>query len=264
MVWPFHARRKDKPSLRDLAPEGFVDVHCHVLPGLDDGPKEECDSVRMLESFESLGYSCVIATPHWHHSGFATPAQSQMEHLVEALNARERTAPQVVAGAEIAFDDRFFPALEAGALPHIGNARVFLVELPALPGSLPHGFEDAVFRLAAQGVTLVLAHAERIPDFQRESTALGGLRRAGALVQVDLTSLAGKHGRTASSRGWLFVERGEADVVGTDAHAPSDMPFVERALAELNAFDSAELVRLASSNPARILSGAVEEVERHA
>jgi protein-tyrosine phosphatase len=264
MIWPFDTRGREARRLRDLAPGGFVDVHCHVLPGLDDGARDAAESAQMLAALEGLGYARVAATPHWHHPGFRTPTAAEVERLVAELNAAEdRTAPLLVAGAEIAFDERFLPMIEADALPRLGDGRAYLLELPSLPGSLPRGFEDTVFRLAAKGVTLVLAHAERIPDLQREPSALLALRRAGALVQIDLTSLAGKHGRAAREQGFRLIERGEADVVATDAHAPSDLPLVGRALAELDDLDPAALLRLAASNPAALLAGAIEEVARH-
>ena len=265
MVWPFPSRRREGPRPRDLVPAGFVDVHCHVLPGLDDGPRAEDETARMLDAFAALGYARVAATPHWHHSGFETPERAQVGRLVDALNAgRGQAGPELVAGAEIAFDDRFLAALEADALPRLGAGRAYLLELSAVPGSLPRGFEDAAFRLAARGATLVIAHAERIPDLRRETGALERLRRAGALAQIDLTSLAGKHGRTAEEWAWRLVEGGEADVVGSDAHGAGDMPLVARALKALAELGPAVLARLAVSNPAALLDGAIERVVRDA
>jgi protein-tyrosine phosphatase len=265
MVWPFKTSRPEERRPRDLVPAGFVDAHCHVLPGLDDGPRAETETRRMLDAFGELGYARLAATPHWNHAGFETPERAQVERAVATLNAaRAPAVPTLVAGAEIAFDDRFFPSLEAGTLPGLGAGAVYLVELPAVPGSLPRGFEDAVFRFAAKGATLVLAHAERIPDLRRETGALARLRTAGALAQIDLTSLVGKHGATAREWGWRLVESGEADIVGSDAHSADDLPLVERALVALGELGSSELERLASSNPASLLDGAAERVVRHA
>jgi protein-tyrosine phosphatase len=264
MVWPFSARRRAPSKIGELAPGGLVDLHAHVLPGLDDGPDDDATARAMLDAFAALGYARVAATPHWHHSGFETPPPPEIERLVAAATAdRGGAPPSLVAGAEIAFDERFLPALNADELPRLGRGRAYLVELSALPGALPRGFDETVFRLAAKGVALVLAHVERVPDLRRDPGPIDGLRRAGALVQVDLVSLAGKHGRTARRHGWSLVERGWADVVATDAHAPRDFPLIEAALAELVLFDGAEAVRLAATNPGKILDGACDEVVRH-
>jgi len=264
MVWPFSKSRSKPSKIRELAPGGLVDLHGHVLPGLDDGPADDDASRAMLDAYAALGYTRVAATPHWHHSGFATPPLREIERLVAAANAeRNGAAPALVPGAEIAFDERFLPALTADELPRLGRGRAYLLELCALPGALPRGFDELVFRLTARGVALVLAHVERVPDLRRDRGPISELRRAGALVQVDLVSLAGKHGRTARQHAWRLVESGSADVVATDAHSLRDFPLVERALEELALFDAADALRLAASNPGRILDGASDEVVRH-
>jgi len=264
MVWPFRERRPKPSKIRELAPAGLVDLHAHVLPGLDDGAADDAASRAMLDAYAALGYARVAATPHWHHSGFATPSLQEIARLVAAANTeRSGAVPVLVPGAEIAFDERFLPALTADELPRLGRGRAYLLELCALPGGLPRGFDEIVFRFTTKGVTLVLAHVERVPDLRRDRGPISELRRAGALVQVDLVSLAGKHGRTARQHAWRLVESGSADVVATDAHAPRDFPLVERALEELALFDAAEAVRLAAENPGKILDGASDEVVRH-
>jgi protein-tyrosine phosphatase len=264
MVWPFGKRGPKPPSIRELAPRGLVDLHSHVLPGLDDGAADGAESRAMLELYASLGYARIAATPHWHHSGFPTSPLQEIERLVAAANAaRNGAAPALWASAEIAFDERFLPALAADELPRLGVGRAYLLELSALPGGLPNGFEETVFRLTAKGAMLVLAHVERVPDLRRERGPIAELRRAGALVQVDLVSLAGKHGRTARQHGWGLVERGLADVVATDAHSVRDLALARSALEELVRFGAAEAVRLAAANPGKILDGSFDEVGRH-
>jgi protein-tyrosine phosphatase len=264
MVWPFGERRSKPSKIRGLAPAGLVDLHGHVLAGLDDGPGDEAASRAMLDAYAALGYARVAATPHWLHSGFATPTLQEIERLVAAANAsRNGAPPELLAGAEIAFDERFQPALAANELPRLGLGRAYLVELSALPGALPRGLDELVFRLTAKGVAIVLAHVERIPDLRRDRGPLADLRRAGALVQIDLVSLAGKHGRTARQHGWRLVELGAADVVATDAHASGDLSLAGSALEELALLDASEAVRLASTNPGKILDGSFDEVARH-
>ncbi|MCK9460812.1 MAG: hypothetical protein M0R80_14330 [Proteobacteria bacterium] len=264
MIWPFGERRPAPSRIRELAPGGLVDLHGHLLPGLDDGPADAAERRAMLDLYASIGYARVAATPHWNHSGFETPARAEVERLVAEANAERGGAPpEVVPGAEIAFDERFLPAFAADELPRLGAGRALLVELSALPGALPRGFDELVFRATARGAAIVLAHVERVPDLRRDRGPLADLRRAGALVQVDLVSLAGKHGRTARRHGWALVEGGTADVVATDAHGPRDFPLVERALEDLALLDAAEAARLAAANPGLILSGAHGEVERH-
>jgi len=262
MVWPFRARRGAPPAIRELLRSPLVDVHSHLLPGIDDGPADAGGTAAMLAGYAALGFSRVAATPHWRHPGFRTPAPEAVAAAAGvARRLPEAAGLEISTGAEIAFDERFAELVEADALPRLGRGRAYLLELSALPGSLPRGLAELAFRLCVRGVALVLAHVERIPDLRRGG-ALAELRTAGALAQIDLTSLAGKHGGSARAEGLRLVEGGGADLLATDAHDRRDLALAEGALADLLRADAARVERLAAANPARVLDGAFAEVVR--
>ncbi len=262
MPWPFK-KPKSKPSFRELAPEGLCDLHTHILPGLDDGAANMDESMTMLDRLEQLGYVSVVTTPHFVCQTLTPSVETQAGLIKEIEKRRGKQHPALSAGAEIYFDDTFMAEEEKGGLPRIGQERIYLIEFGFNPGSVPLSIEETFFRFQVRGGTLVLAHPERIPDLMRDPARLKLVSRAGALLQIDVMSLAGKYGSAAKKLALRLVEEGEADLVASDVHSSNDLPSLEHALRDLADWDEAEFRRLASSNPLRILDGRVDEVVRH-
>ncbi len=263
MPWPF---KKPKPvsSFRELAPKGLVDLHSHILPGLDDGPSSSHETITILDGMANLGYVSVACTPHFNNDAL-TPDTSTQEKLVQEISSRRSNKlPELQTGAEVLFDDTFLPLEEQGRIPRIGSGRVYLIEFGFNPGSVPPGIEEMIFRFQVKEGTLILAHPERNADFVRDPSRLEQVAHAGALLQIDLLSLCAKYGRKTKRIAWEFLEEGLADIVASDLHSQAELSGLERALRDLSDWDKEEFVRLASTNPLKILKGRTNEVLRHA
>jgi protein-tyrosine phosphatase len=195
-----------------------IDLHTHVLPGIDDGPAALAGSVAVAEVAAHAGTRTLVATPHLRadHPGvrpeeLARRARELTEHL------RSRGLPlEVLPGAEVDLemaarlsDDELKLATLAG------NGADLLVETPY--GPLPDGFEDDVLALAARGFRLTLAHPERSPTVQERPAVAGALVERGVLVQLTARSLTGKGATGAAAR--ELLEQGWAHVLASDAHA---------------------------------------------
>ena len=263
MIWPFTRKRRPPapgPAPRDLVPGGFHDTHAHVLPGIDDGAVDAAESHAMLDGLAELGYVRVAATSHFNHSLFEGVDRETTGRLVGELARARPGGPRLVAGGEIWFDERALDPGRLAKLPGYGGHPIHLVEFGTQPGAPPEGLEELVFRLQVRDTTIVIAHAERYPDVQRNPLRLEPLRRAGALVQVNLMSLVGRYGQRVMTAAWEILEGGYADVVGSDLHRAVDLPSLGRGLEELARWDAGELERLAAVNPAALLDGEPEEV----
>ncbi|HUT76307.1 MAG TPA: CpsB/CapC family capsule biosynthesis tyrosine phosphatase, partial [Polyangia bacterium] len=229
----------------------------------DDGAADPAESQAMLDGLADLGYLRVAATPHHHHALFDTVSALQIAQGIAGIEEqRAGRPPRLVPGAEIWFDEHVFDPGAADALPGFGASRILLMEFGGQPGSPPRGFETLVFKLALRSAHVVIAHPERYPAIQRDPGRLEPLRRAGALIQVNLLSLVGRYGSAPRAAVWKLLESGAADVAATDLHRAADLPNVARALDELARWDPAEFVRLVSANPAAILDGKPEAVSR--
>ena len=162
----------------------MIDTHSHVLAGLDDGAETLDESVAMARRAAAKGVTRMVATPHIRDD--FDVAIGELPDRVAELNGALRAAELeliVHQGGEVAFyrlDDLTDDDLRSVSFG--GASRYVLVETPY--GSVPAGFEEALFRLALRGFTAVVAHPERSPSFQRHPERLTGLVERGMLLQL--------------------------------------------------------------------------------
>jgi protein-tyrosine phosphatase len=198
-----------------------IDIHSHVLPGLDDGPGDLEGSLAILRAMADDGVRIVVATPHVRVDYPTTPVQMRSALArVRAGVEGEGIPIDVLPGAEIAIDALAgLSADERIAFGLGGRADVLLVETPYHGWSTAVG--DMVAALVASGVTPVIAHPERNPRVQERPELLAPLVRAGAVVQLTAASLDGRLGRGPAAASRTLIELGVVHVVASDAHAAS-------------------------------------------
>jgi protein-tyrosine phosphatase len=201
----------------------LIDLHCHILPGLDDGPGAIEESVELARMLERDGVTTAAATPHLredHPRVHTGELGSRCRDLEEELRIAE-VQLALVPGAEVdivwgleAQEDE----LRLASLGQRGSD--LLVEMPY--GPVPSNFEELLFRLAVKGYRILLAHPERNATFQEDPNRLAALAKRGVLVQVIASSLCGRPGSSRSSRlaRWLIREN-LAHVLASDVHGPT-------------------------------------------
>jgi len=197
-----------------------IDLHSHVLPGIDDGVTTLAASLELLRAAHEEGIEHIAATPHVRDDYPTSP--EVMERLVRQVNEAaqaEGIGVEVLPGGEIdlAFAARFGDeTLRRFGLG--GNPSLLLLEFPYL--GWPVALADLVFRLQLRGFRVVLAHPERNADVQGDPERLRPLVGAGVAIQVTAASLDGRLGARARSTGMRLVESRLAHVIASDAHAP--------------------------------------------
>lgn len=214
----------------------MLDLHSHVLHGVDDGPGDVEGSLAILRAARDDGIALIAATPHVRDDHPTRP--ETMERLVAELN-RLQADVEVARGGEL--DLQYLERLDDATLRRFGlggNERALLVETPY--AGLPIDLPERVFRLQLRGFTVVLAHPERNRDVQARPERVRDLVDAGVLVQVTAASLDGRLGRRAAATARTLVDVGLAHLVASDAHAPS-----VRAVGMRDAADAVGHARLA-------------------
>jgi protein-tyrosine phosphatase len=239
---------------------GWVDLHCHLLPGVDDGAKSLEDSLEMARALVDLGFAAVAPSPHARPE--YAPVETVEARLVEVRAALEREGIPLALGrnAENVLDDAFLRSLGTPAARMLGEGRYALVELP-YTSPVP-ALPDTLFRIRTKGVTPVIAHPERCLEFERKGRAAEAVR-GGALLQLDVGALTGRYGGTARKLARAFLEEGLYALGATDLHAPvGARDWVGRALAELRSRAGEQTFeRLMRVTPARLLAGESLESE---
>jgi protein-tyrosine phosphatase len=198
-----------------------IDLHCHVLPGIDDGCATMADSVALAAAAAAGGTRTIVATPHvsWDHP--ANDAASIAEDVARCNDALRAAgvAVQILTGAEVAMTRAVdLPDEELWAL-HLAGGPWLLLECPLHPAAA--GFERVARELQARGHGILLAHPERSPAFQRDDALLEGLVRDGMLASVTASSLHGVFGRSVEATARRWLDRGLVADASTDAHGPN-------------------------------------------
>lgn len=196
---------------------GFVDLHCHLLPALDDGPVDDEHAVWLARALVADGVSTVAATPH-RTTRIATPLpelEARLAHLRDLL-ALNDVPLSVLSGSEVAVEALLdMDPAEVDAL-RLGGRGPLLVELPLGPS-----FGDPtwpILQLLDAGVPVVIAHPERIPLIQQDPSVLEDLIVRGAHAQVTSGALFGRYGRTAQATALLLLDHDLVDILASDAH----------------------------------------------
>jgi protein-tyrosine phosphatase len=197
-----------------------IDLHSHILPGLDDGVRTVEESVELARDLAARGTEAIAGTPHVRDD-WPTSADAMERALaeVQAAVAAAGIAIRVLPGGELALDELDRDVEELRRFGLGGNPSYLLVETPYY--GWPLDVEQRLFELRAAGITPVLAHPERNPEVQEDPSRVAALVRSGTLVQITAASLDGRAGRRAQAMGQQLIEQGLAHLVASDAHAPS-------------------------------------------
>lgn len=197
----------------------MIDLHCHVLPGVDDGPATVEEAILLARGAQADGITTLVATPHvdWSHPNLnATRIRSAVRALQGRLDAAGVDV-RVVPGGELAgtramqLDDGELRALT------LGGRGWLLLECP-LTATLAPGFVELARSLAKRTDGVLLAHPERCPIFLRSPELLDELVAEGMLAQVTAGALSGFYGRSVREFALHLVQSGTAHVVASDAH----------------------------------------------
>jgi len=232
------------------------DLHFHALPGVDDGPADLGEALALAADAVADGTSLVVATPHVR-LGHVVDVSELPDRVAEFQLAltREGIPLELRVGGELGHglvDRMSQDELETIAQGPPG-ARWILLEAP-FPGFGP-AFHDAANELRARGFGVVIAHPERSARLDPDLAALRHEIVYGSALQVNVWSLAGRHGEEAREIGLRLVREGLATVVASDAHADWRRPLLSRAIADLESagVDRMAVRTLAVTGPRRLL-----------
>jgi protein-tyrosine phosphatase len=200
----------------------MLDLHCHILPGVDDGAASLDEALAIARFCVRDGITHVVATPHCHRH--CRLLRADVLPHVAALNeqlARHGIALTILPGSEIQVIDSatYRREFEAGLYCHLGDGRTFtLLEFNWKADSYPPDAPELIGWLRAQGMTPIVAHPERHHFFTEGPGRLRALVEAGAWLQITVDSLLGNHGRAPQVSGEELLRTYPDAVLATDAH----------------------------------------------
>lgn len=212
----FSIFRPKKPFLKDFTVD-FIDIHSHVLFGIDDGAKTLEDTEYLLQSFRNLGFKKVITTPHtytgvWDNSYSDITSQYQ---LVKQSLPELTTSLEMRVASEYLLDDLFIQRFQSEKLLTLKDDYV-LVEMSYI--NAPIQLYDIIFELQVAGYKPVLAHPERYLFFHHNLDEYRKLKTSGCLFQINLLSVMGFYGDNVTKAADQLLGLGLIDFAGSDVH----------------------------------------------
>jgi protein-tyrosine phosphatase len=196
----------------------MFDLHCHLLPGIDDGAPDLETALAMARIAAADGIRTIACTPHIYPGMYDNDApgiRAAVARLQGILDA-EGIALRLLEGADVHLDTDLAGAIRAGRVPTLGGSRYLLLEPPHHVA--PPGFEQQVFGLMAAGIVPVITHPERLSWVEDHYDLFMRLVDRGAWMQLTAGALTGRHGRRPLYWSERFVKDGKAHLLATDAH----------------------------------------------
>lgn len=206
-----------KYFIKDLL-EGFVDIHCHILPGIDDGAATIEESINLIKKFAILGIDQFIATPHImedYYSNDDNTIAHAFEILQDSLTTARLTHVIIHPSAEYMMDNHFEELLEQRNI-HPLKGKYVLVEMSYFQP--PINLHEIIQRIRQQGFLPVLAHPERYSFYHGKKRYYHTLKQLGCFFQMNLLSLSDHYGKSVQKTAHYLLEEKLIDFVGTDTH----------------------------------------------
>ena len=208
---------KSKPKLSELIPEGFIDIHSHILPGIDDGSENLAQSTDLLNRLNSIGFSKCIVTPHtlpeiWENTseGITATFNSTKLQLEEPLNNMLYRA-----ASEYMINESFLQRLQTEPLLTLKDNYV-LIEMSYL--NPPLALKEIIFEIQLKGYQPLLAHPERYLFYHNNTKMYETLKKLEVQFQLNLLSSVGYYGSSVEKTTDFLLKENFIDFVGSDVH----------------------------------------------
>lgn len=223
----FRKKEDPLPGYGDLG----VDMHSHLIPGIDDGAKTIEDSILLIKELQALGFRKLITTPHIMSDYYRNTPENILSGLaaVKEAIAAEGIAMELEAAAEYYIDDGFVRKLENEKLLTIGD-NYLLFEISYI--NCPDNIHDIIFRMMVLGYKPIMAHPERYPFWYADFSQYQKFHDQGVLLQLNTNSLSGYYGIDAKRTAEKLIENGLVDLLGTDCHHMRHIEGLHRGLKE--------------------------------
>src|SRR5690625_4635771 len=203
----------------------MIDIHSHILPGLDDGAQTEEDSLKMATQAVEQGIHTIIATPHHKNNKYENIRESIVKHTVilNELFEQHGVPLQLLPGQETRINGDMVRDVKEGELLSLNDTKYLFVELPS--GHVPRYTEAMLYDLQLEGYLPIIVHPERNRELMENPDRLYGLVRKGALTQVTAGSVIGAFGKKIERFTHQMIDANLTHFIASDAHNTTTRPF---------------------------------------
>ncbi len=238
----------------------MIDMHSHLIYGLDDGAPTLEESMKMLKQAKALGIKTILATPHYQENLF------QLEGILDPfLDLVERAWEMDITlkvGCEVFIDPFLDKLIQEKKILRLNRSNYILLELPY--ESIPVYTYEIIYKLQLQRITVIIAHPERNMNILKDFRIFVDLLERGCLMQVDAGSITGAYGKTVKDYAKMLIDQKMAHFVASDAHCARDYAeWYLQAYRKVRRWTNSEYAdKLFDGNPSLILENEKESIYR--
>lgn len=227
----------------------MIDIHSHLLYGVDDGCKTIDESVEILKDLERFGFSDIILTPHYIlNSKYTSCKKDNIEKLnnLKKELKRQNIKINLYLGNEIYIDEKIDCLLKDNRVSSLNDSEYLLIELPMSGEYLE--YEDIFWELMSNGKKIILAHPERYFSFQKDFGIIYELEKIGVLFQCNIESIVGGYGRSAKKMVKRLFKEKKVTFLASDIHHRKKYDVWEKAIRKIKKYLSDEEYKLLLNN----------------
>ena len=206
---------KSKPTLKELIPKGFVDIHSHILPGIDDGAKNVEESIELINNMKEMGFSKIIGTPHTYPGLYENTNESIKESF-KKINGKQSGKIKLGYSSEYMMDSSIIEKANKKELLCLKDNYI-LIEMSFL--APPNELYDIIFNLKINGYYPIMAHPERYLFLHDDFKKYHKLKNHGCYFQMNLLSTTGFYGNNIAKISEKLLRNNMIDYLGSDIHS---------------------------------------------
>ena len=236
----------------------MIDIHCHILPGIDDGSPDLVTTMAMLKNAADAGVTDMILTPHYIKNtryAFNNASKEAILNIIKTATEQAGIPINLYLGNEIFYDLDIRSMSIGRKIASLNDSRYVLIEFPVQ--NEDKTAKDTLFKLICDGYVPIIAHPERYPYFQNGLKKIDEYRELGCLMQGDYLSLSGRYGKHAERALKRFLKAGKIDVLASDVHKPTDKYWLDEAYKMVDKLTKKQAAKLLEDTPRRILNDEV-------
>lgn len=238
---------------------GYFDMHCHLLPGVDDGAEDTKEMMKMLQIAYNEGIRTIFATPHYHPRRGNADVETILKQFAQVYRTIKQTFPdmELYEGNEIYYGQDIVDMLNKGELLTLANSEYVLIEFSV--SDEPNYIRDAMNTLILAGYFPVLAHVERYDNLMKKLNVIEELVDSGVYLQVNAGSVIGDSGGKVKKIISRLIKQDMIHFIGTDAHsANSRAPYISECARYLvKKFGAEKAQRLLFDNPVKVVKNKI-------
>lgn len=197
----------------------MIDMHSHIINGIDDGSKSIEMTINMLKKAEQSGTTDIIATPHFMRGRFEVEYNEVLKKVEElkGISRENNIDINIYAGQEVYYSRNLLEYYNDKIIGTINNSKHMLIELPMLEFNIEEVI-NTIYELQIRGITPIIAHPERYKPFIKKPSMINALIKEGMLFQLNAGSIAGDFGKDVKKTATKYLEYNIYSVIGSDAH----------------------------------------------